>query len=71
MTNILASRQSAAPQPVNHSSQHMPVVHSGSEKAFNSTGAPMASTMSQLPPIKKSLNREARKRELMKITQEN
>ena len=31
----------------------------------------MSSTMSQLPPIKKSLNREARKRELMKITQEN
>ena len=62
MTNILQN-----PKGISHANDHMLLQNQEAEKVMGS-GFTAGSTMYG---FKKSLNREARKRELMKITREN
>lgn len=66
MTNILQN-----PKGISHANAHLSQMNmnnpQASQQAMGMTGVPSAGAL----PFKKSLNREARKRELMKITREN
>ena len=70
MTNILQN-----PKGISHANAHLTQMNVNNPQAslqqqqqsMGMTGVPSAGTL----PFKKSLNREARKRELMKITREN
>ena len=65
MTNILQN-----PKGISHANAHLSTMGAQGPMASQSQGVPLVPSLTNLQ-FKKSLNREARKRELMKITREN